>query len=157
MRILIADDHPVVRQGLRQILTSDDDNQVVGEARNGDEALDLARSVDWDMAIFDFTMPGMSGLDLLAMVKREFPEKVEAAAPGHREIEDRHVPFELARELEGFVAVCRFADHGRRRVIGQHLLQAVAHDRVVIGYEDSHDMSCLSELDRNPNSQERKV
>jgi two-component system invasion response regulator UvrY len=75
MRILIADDHPVVRQGLRQILTSDDDNQVVGEARNGNEAMDLARSVDWDMAIFDFTMPGMSGLDLLAMVKREFPEK----------------------------------------------------------------------------------
>lgn len=75
MKVLIADDHPVVRQGLRQILSSDEDVEVVGEAKNGNEALDLARRVDWDMAIFDFTMPGMSGLDLLTTVKREFPEK----------------------------------------------------------------------------------
>jgi DNA-binding NarL/FixJ family response regulator len=75
MKILIADDHPVVRQGLRQILSSDQDVEVVGEARNGNEALELARKLDWDMAIFDFTMPGMSGLDLLATVKREFPDK----------------------------------------------------------------------------------
>ena len=68
MKVLIADDHPVVRQGLRQILTSDGDVEVVGEARNGAEALDMARKLDWDMAIFDFTMPGMSGLDLLATV-----------------------------------------------------------------------------------------
>ena len=75
MRILIADDHPIVRHGLKQMLASDPSATVVGEATNGDEALELARTVEWDMAIFDFTMPGMSGLDLLAMMKREFPEK----------------------------------------------------------------------------------
>src|SRR3712207_970927 len=65
MRILIADDHPIVRHGLKQMLASDPAATVVGEATNGDEALELARKVEWDMAIFDFTMPGRSGLDLL--------------------------------------------------------------------------------------------
>src|SRR6185295_17166928 len=73
MRVLIADDHPVVRQGLKQILMSDPDVVVSGEARDGDEALDLARRVDWDVAIIDFSMPGVHGLDLIGEIKREFP------------------------------------------------------------------------------------
>ena len=60
MRILIADDHPIVRHGLKQMLASDPSATVVGEATNGDEALELARKLEWDMAIFDFTMPGRS-------------------------------------------------------------------------------------------------
>ena len=75
MRILIADDHPIVRHGLKQMLASDPAATVVGEATNGDEALELARKVEWDMAIFDFSMPGRSGLDLLGDIKREFPGK----------------------------------------------------------------------------------
>jgi DNA-binding NarL/FixJ family response regulator len=73
VRILIADDHPVVRSGLRQILSAENDMTVVGEAKDGDEALALARSVDWDVAVLDFSMPGRSGLDLLKEIKREFP------------------------------------------------------------------------------------
>ena len=75
MRVLIADDHPVVRQGLKQILMSDPDVVVSGEARDGDEALDLARRVDWDIAIIDFSMPGVHGLDLIGEIKREFPTR----------------------------------------------------------------------------------
>ena len=58
MRILIADDHPIVRHGLKQMLAADPSATIVGEATNGDEALALARKLEWDMAIFDFTMPG---------------------------------------------------------------------------------------------------
>jgi two-component system, NarL family, invasion response regulator UvrY len=75
MRVLIADDHPVVRQGLKQILLSDPDVVVSGEARDGDEALDLARRVDWDVAIIDFSMPGLHGLDLIGEITREFPTR----------------------------------------------------------------------------------
>ncbi len=75
MRILIADDHPIVRHGLKQMLASDPAATVVGEATNGDEALELARKLEWDMAIFDFSMPGRSGLDLLGDIKKEFPGK----------------------------------------------------------------------------------
>ena len=73
MRILIADDHPIVRHGLKQVLASDPDLVVVGEATNGDEALELARTLEWDLAILDFSMPGRSGFDLLHDMKREFP------------------------------------------------------------------------------------
>jgi len=75
MKILIADDHPIVRQGLRQIIAADPDFVVAGEARDGDEALELAGSVDWDVAIVDFSMPGRSGFDLLTSLKREFPAR----------------------------------------------------------------------------------
>jgi len=75
MRVLIADDHAVVRQGLKQILASDPDVVVTGEARNGNEAIELARTVDWDVAVLDYSMPGPSGLDLLNEIKRNFPER----------------------------------------------------------------------------------
>jgi len=73
--VLIADDHPVVRHGLKQILSADPAFVVVGEAKNGNEALELARKLDWDVAILDYSMPGRSGLDLLAEFKREFPQR----------------------------------------------------------------------------------
>lgn len=75
MKVLIADDHPVVRHGLKQILSADPDFVVVGEAKNGNEALELARKLDWDVAILDYSMPGRSGLELLNEIKREFPQR----------------------------------------------------------------------------------
>lgn len=75
MKVLIADDHPVVRHGLKQILATDTDMMVVGEAKNGNEAMDLARRLEWDVAVLDYSMPGRSGLELLAEIKREFPQR----------------------------------------------------------------------------------
>jgi DNA-binding NarL/FixJ family response regulator len=75
MRLLIADDHPIVRQGLKQVLSSDPEMVVVGEATNGEETLELARKIDWDVAILDFAMPGRGGLELLSDLKREFPQR----------------------------------------------------------------------------------
>ena len=54
MRILIADDHPVVRQGVRQIIESEPGFMVAAEATNGDEALTLVRQVEWDLAVLDY-------------------------------------------------------------------------------------------------------
>ena len=73
MRILIADDHAVVRRGLREILASEHDMDVVGEAKNGDEALELVRKLDWDVAVLDFSMPGRSGVELIKEIKRRYP------------------------------------------------------------------------------------
>jgi DNA-binding NarL/FixJ family response regulator len=85
MKILIADDHPIVRRGLRQVLESDPSMVVIGEATNGDEALELARTLEWDLAVFDFSMPGRSGLDLLDSVKREFPTRPVLVMSMHSE------------------------------------------------------------------------
>jgi len=75
LRVLIADDHPVVRQGLKMMLNGDPELDVVGEARDGDEAFDLAHKVDWDVAVFDYSMPGRGGVELLSDVKHDYPDK----------------------------------------------------------------------------------
>jgi two-component system, NarL family, invasion response regulator UvrY len=74
-RILIADDHPVVRRGLKDIVASERDMVVVGEASSGDEALDMAGKLEWDVALLDYSMPGRSGVDLVKEVKRQYPQR----------------------------------------------------------------------------------
>ena len=75
VRVLIADDHPVVRQGLKSMLDADVEIDVVGEARDGDEAFELAHQVEWDVAVLDYSMPGRGGVELLSDVKHDYPEK----------------------------------------------------------------------------------
>src|SRR5258706_5552562 len=75
VRVLIADDHPVVRQGLKMMLSSDPEVVVVGEAKDGDEAFDMVHSLEWDVAVLDYSMPGRGGVDLLAAVKHDYPDR----------------------------------------------------------------------------------
>lgn len=74
MKILIADDHAVVRQGLKQIISEQTDMRVAGEAETAAEVLQLARIEDWDVIVLDITMPGgKNGLDLLPELKQIRP------------------------------------------------------------------------------------
>ena len=75
IRIVIADDHPVVRHGLRQILSADPGIEVVGEAKDGIEARRVLRTVEWDVAVLDYSMPGHNGLEILTEMKRDFPKR----------------------------------------------------------------------------------
>jgi two-component system, NarL family, invasion response regulator UvrY len=72
-RVVIADDHAVVRKGLRQIMVEARDMTVVGEAASGDELLSVVRSCSVDVVILDLSLGVRSGLDLLRHVKSEFP------------------------------------------------------------------------------------
>ena len=72
--IIIVDDHPIVRQGLKQILSEEPDMTVFGEAQNSQEVLDLIRKQDWDAVVLDITMPGRGGLDILREIKHERPK-----------------------------------------------------------------------------------
>jgi two-component system invasion response regulator UvrY len=74
IRVLIADDHPIVRQGLRQILSEIPDMVVAGEAVNGQEALDQVRAGGWDVLVLDITMPDRSGLDILRELRYQQPD-----------------------------------------------------------------------------------
>lgn len=73
-RILIADDHAVVRAGLKQFLLEDQSIREVGEAATGQQALDKLRLARWDLLILDINMPDRSGLDILKHVKSGFPD-----------------------------------------------------------------------------------
>jgi DNA-binding NarL/FixJ family response regulator len=74
LKILIADDHPIVRQGLKQILSEEFDEVTFGEAKNSQEVLDLVREKSWNMVILDITMPGRGGLDVLKELKGQDPK-----------------------------------------------------------------------------------
>ena len=73
IHVLIADDHAIVRQGLKQILSETDDLLVTGEADDGAEALNLARQQPWDVFLLDVSMPNRNGIDTLKQLKKEFP------------------------------------------------------------------------------------
>ena len=74
IRILIADDHSIVRDGLKRILAATPDLNVVGEAASGDAALALVKANDYDIAMLDMSMPGLSGIDLIKRIKLEKPK-----------------------------------------------------------------------------------
>jgi len=101
IRVIIADDHAVVREGTRHILEQEDDIEVVGEARDGVEAVALAQASRPDVAIIDISMPRMSGI--------EATERIKAAHPGTAVLilssydDDRYVFALLAAGAAGYL------------------------------------------------------
>jgi two-component system invasion response regulator UvrY len=74
IRLLVADDHEIVRDGLKRILAATPDLQVAAEAASGDEALRLVKSGDYDLALLDMSMPGLAGIDLIKRLRLEKPK-----------------------------------------------------------------------------------
>ncbi len=74
IRVLIADDHVIVRDGVRLILEAQPDMEVVGEASDGREAVEKARALAPNVVLMDIAMPGMSGLEATVVIKQELPE-----------------------------------------------------------------------------------
>ena len=74
IKILIADDHSIVREGLKQIVAESPEMAVRGEAVNGQQVLDLVHKTDYDLILLDIAMPGRGGIDTLKQLKIEKPE-----------------------------------------------------------------------------------
>ncbi|MBC3885027.1 response regulator [Undibacterium griseum] len=74
IRILIADDHTIMREGLKRILDGIEDVQVVGEAVDGFDTLEKVRTMEFDVLLMDLSMPGRSGVDLIRQIKDESPK-----------------------------------------------------------------------------------
>ncbi len=74
IRIVIADDHTIVREGLKQVLSAASDLTVVGEAQNGQEVMQRVRELEFDVLLLDMSMPGKSGIELIKQVRAEKPK-----------------------------------------------------------------------------------
>lgn len=85
MKVLIADDHAIVRRGLGHILAEGFSRLEVGEARNAQEALRLARERTWDIIVLDISMPGRSGVEVLKELKQVCPKTPVLILTGHPE------------------------------------------------------------------------
>ena len=73
IRIVVADDHGIVREGLKQLLRGAEGFEVVGEARDGHDVMQRVRELEFDVLLLDMSMPGRSGIDLIKQVKSERP------------------------------------------------------------------------------------
>jgi two-component system invasion response regulator UvrY len=75
IKIIIADDHAVVRQGVKQILAAEPDMRLVGEANDFAQTLEVTRRLAWDVLILDYSMPGGNGLQILKKIKHAHPRR----------------------------------------------------------------------------------
>lgn len=85
IRVLIADDHAIVREGLKQILAATKDIVVANEAKNGVEAVKLAREGDCQIVLMDISMPDRNGIEVLKQIKKEMPQLEILMLSMHRE------------------------------------------------------------------------
>jgi DNA-binding NarL/FixJ family response regulator len=114
IRVLIADDHAIVREGVKMILAKESDIEVAGEASDGQEALDLVERLKPQVIVMDISMPGMGGIEATQLVKERYPGINVLALTMH---EDESYVFKLLRAgASGYVL---------KRAAAQDLVQAV--------------------------------
>ena len=87
IRLVIADDHAIVREGLNRIVGAIDDMQMVGEAADGTEVMQRVRELDFDVLVLDLSMPGRSGMELIKLVKAEKPRLRILVLSMHQELQ----------------------------------------------------------------------
>lgn len=114
IKVMLVDDHAIVREGLRAILALSPDIEVVGEAGDGREALDRAKAAAPDIVIMDISMPGMDGLEATKRLTKDFPEAKVLVLSQHDN--DRYVLPILQAGASGYVL---------KRSIGAELVAAV--------------------------------
>lgn len=85
IKVLIADDHAIVREGLKQILADTKDIAVAGEAENGNDAIKLARKKHCDVLLLDISLPDRNGIEVLKQARQEFPGMAVLILSMHRE------------------------------------------------------------------------
>jgi DNA-binding NarL/FixJ family response regulator len=90
MRILSVDDHPLIRSGLRAVINSEPDMEMIGEAANGQEAIELYRTHQPDIVLMDLGMPVMDGLTATRVLLREFPDAKVIALTTYEGDDDIH-------------------------------------------------------------------
>ena len=144
IRILLADDHEIVRDGLKRILGAAGDLEVAGEASSGDQALALARANDYDVAMLDLSMPGLSGIELIKRLKAEKPKLKLLVLSMHAE--HQYAARALKAGASGYLTKDSAAEQlvGALRKVaagGLHVSEAAAASLVSSGGQSSRTLS----------------
>ena len=147
IRILVVDDHAVVRAGLRNFLTDCSDMEIGGDATNAEEALRLIREQEWQVVLLDISLPDKSGVDVLKQIKREKPELAVLVLSMHAE--SRYAVQLLRNGASGYLQKEAMADDliGAirtvalgRKYVSQAVAQLLATDIDVVGEGPLHGM-----------------
>ena len=135
IRVLAVDDHPLLRDGIAALIGSEEDMELIGEAPNGREALDLFRKLRPDITLMDLQMPGMNGIDAIGAIRAEFPDAriiVLTTQPG-----DVHVSRALKAGARAYLLkgelrkelldTIRAVHAGRKRLSGEAAAEIAEH------------------------------
>lgn len=139
--VLIADDHAVVRAGLKQFLDEDSNIVEVGEAATGNETLDQLRAKDWDLVLLDINMPDRSGIDVLRHIRSGFPRVRVLVLSG---LPERQYALNVLRAgASGYLAKDAAADELMRAVHtvlnGRRYVSASLAELLVEDLDGDHD------------------
>lgn len=136
IRILLAEDHNIVRQALRRLLEDEPDMEVVGEARDGIEAVHIARQQQPDVLVVDVVMPGLNGLDVVRQVSQLAPGTTTIILSMHAS--EGYVAEALVNGARGYVLKDSSTDDLvkaiRKTVAGEHYLSPPLSQRSVEAY-----------------------
>lgn len=157
IRVLVADDHAVVREGLRQLLEMQSDITVIGEARDGIEALELARQLKPDVVLLDIAMPRLSGLEAIRLIRDAVPatrivvlSMYEKEAYAHHVLQAGAYGYVLKSEPSSdMLAAIRFAHAGRYYFSKKVKIEGLQGERKEPGSDsDFTNFDCLSSREK---------
>lgn len=141
IRVFIADDHAIVREGLKQILAESPDIIVAGEAENGVDALKLFRKAKCQVMLLDISMPDRSGIDVLKLIKKEHPEIAVLMLSMHRE--DQYAIRSLKAGAAGYLtkqsAPRELVTAIRQVAAGQKYVSAALAQELASALGDDHE------------------
>lgn len=148
IKVLLADDHNIVRAGVKELLSGTGDIVVAGEAVNGHEVLAQVRDRDFDVAVLDMSMPGRSGIDLIRQVKAEKPKLKVLVLSMHSE--RQYAVRALQAGASGYLTKESAADQLvaaiRRIAAGGAYVSAETAERLALGLDPGRDGPLHSRL-----------
>ncbi|MDO8893310.1 MAG: response regulator transcription factor [Sulfurimicrobium sp.] len=141
IKILIADDHTILRAGLRQIISDCADMSVAGEADNGFDVLAMVREKDWDLLVLDMSMPGKSGIELIKQIKSEKPKLPILILSMHKE--EQYAVRSLKAGASGYVckdsASSQLVQAIRKIAAGGMFISAAVAEHLAMGLASNQD------------------
>ncbi len=141
INILIADDHELIREGLKKILKKEADMEVLGEARNAQEVFDQVKNRNLNIVLLDISMPGLSGLDVLTELKQNYPKLPVLILSMHPE--DRFAVRALKAGAAGYVtkdsAVSELVKAIRKVVTGSKYVSVRLAEKLADELEKGND------------------
>ena len=159
LSILLAEDHTILREGLRALLSADPNFEIIGEADNGREAVRCVEKLGPDLLLMDLSMPRMSGMDAISEIKKRYPQTKIIALTVHKT--EEYLLSTLQAGVDGYVL--KDATHDElvmaihNVMAGKRYLSPGISEKVIEGYLDGKEDSLAASSWQKLSQREREV
>ena len=159
LRIVLAEDHTILREGLRALLSADPNFEIIGEAQNGREAVRCVEKLEPDLVLMDLSMPRMSGMDAIREIKRRYPEVKIIALTVHKT--EEYLLTTLKAGADGYVL--KDATHEElvmaiKNVMGgKSYLSPGVSEKIIVGYLEGRESNRTASPWETLSQREREV